>query len=109
MAKKRRQRRSAAEKAEIVREYKESGLSQVEFAKLWDISPGSLGNWVRESVNSESSGSEVRALVPVQVAPATSRVRGGIEIRLPSSVTVRIEPGFDEDTLQRALRVLRSC
>jgi hypothetical protein len=55
------------------------------------------------------------AFVPIEVAPDATPPRrprsSGVEIVLPSGQRVRVGPGFDEDTLRRALAVLegRPC
>ena len=106
MARERRRRRSDEEKEAIVHEFEQSGLSQREFADLWDIQRSLLGRWIREA--RRGGASEVRALVPVRVT-SPAKIGKGVEIRLQPQLSVHVDPGFDEETLRQVVRVLGSC
>ena len=70
MKKERRRNRSRAEREEILAEYVESGLSQVEFCLERGISVGTMGYWLRKAREFEEGVEEPAAsggFVEVQV------------------------------------------
>jgi transposase-like protein len=112
----------------------ESGLSGVEYCRRHGLKPRSLYRWrrifsVADGVDalqdtpadtlgkagilgaSESAPvfAEVR-VAALQVAPdvAGRAANGGVEVVLSGARRLRVAPGFDSETLARAVRVLES-
>ncbi len=105
---KNRRRRTAEEKAAIVRRFKASGLSQEAFAKQIAVSGNSIGKWLRL----ERQGhllSEPQDLIPVRVTPSRSANAVPLEIVLKNGRTLRVPAGFDEQALVRVVTVLERC
>lgn len=86
-------RRSAAEIANLVAEYRESGLTQREYARQLGVSLASVGRWVRDRKQSRAGFASVRVQPETEVdAVVTVRWPSGMEVGLPLSlgaVTVR--------------------
>jgi hypothetical protein len=126
-------RRQAAEWAELIDQWRQSGLSLPAFCQRHGLSRGSMQNWVykpefkravedarREAqghVDEPPASAAVPAFLPVRVVQA---VAGGeasdrsgvvIVIVIEPGRRVVIGPGFDSETLRRVVAVLegRPC
>ena len=105
----------------ILDRWDRSGLSASAFAPLVGVSPWTLYAW-RQRVRDgrlASGGGDGRvpstAIVPafVEISAIAGHAAdhgdggaGRIEISLPRDITVRVAPGFDADTLRRAVEAI---
>ncbi len=116
--------------ADLVMEWKASGLSQKEFCRQRGISDRALNNWLykspyRERVarilaarSQETPHAETHRFLPVAVlgedratdAPKASKAPA-IEVVLRSGPRIAVTAGFDAETLRRVVEALevRSC
>jgi lambda repressor-like predicted transcriptional regulator len=116
--------------ADLVMEWKASGLSQKEFCRQRGISDRALNNWLykspyRERVarilaarSQETPHAETPRFLPVAVlgedratdAPKASKAPA-IEVVLRSGPRIAVTAGFDAETLRRVVEALevRSC
>jgi lambda repressor-like predicted transcriptional regulator len=109
--------------ADVVSEWRASGLSQMEFCRQRGISDRALNNWLYKSPYRErvarilaarSQGdahAETPRFLPVSVLAATratdaQAVCAAIEIVLPSGPRIAVTPGFDAETLRRVVAAL---
>lgn len=105
-------RRNAAQWAELVAKWKRSGLTAKKFGAREGVGPKSLTWWSWRLGKEQAPETAVPAFVPVHIverecAPmsATSPERH-VDILIDGCNTVRVLPGFDEQTLRRVLDVL---
>lgn len=108
-------RRSQREWARIIAAWERSRLSPAEFCKRRRLSPETFG-WWRWRLGKEAppAAGPVPEFVEVAVSAASAP---GVEprpvvIELPGAIVVRVERGFDEETLRRVVGVLgggRAC
>ncbi len=109
MPKRTRRRWSAEEKAEILRRFRDSGLSKEAFARTEGISGSGLGNWLRKERERGASESQP-ALVAVCVKPREASLdEGFLEIVVRGDRRIRVRPGFDETAVRRLVVVLEQC
>jgi len=124
-----RVRRSALDRARLIDEWRESGLSLPIFCARRGINRTTMACWIykpahqiaiEKARSQAASGAASReglappatapAFVPIKVAPKATPPRGpgpsGVEIVLSSGQRVRVGPGFDGDTLRRVVAVL---
>jgi hypothetical protein len=111
--------------ADVVTQWRASGLSQKEFCRRRGISDRALNNWLykspyRERVariltarSQDKLDAETLRFLPVAVLSATpdtdSRAScATIEIVLPSGPRIAVTPGFDAETLRRVVAVLEA-
>ena len=111
--------------ADLVSQWRGSGLSQKEFCRRRDISDRALNNWLYKSPYRErvtrilaarSQGkldAETARFLPVAVLSATpdtaSRAScATIEVVLKSGSRIAVTPGFDAQTLRRVVAALES-
>lgn len=129
-----RGRRSALDRARLIDEWRESGLSLPAFSARRGIKCTTMAGWIYKTAHRTAIETARReaaadaapravpppteaapAFVPVEVAPDAGPLRrpgaSGVVIVLSSGRRVRVAPGFDGDTLRRALAVLegRPC
>jgi hypothetical protein len=114
--------------ADVVSQWRASGLSQKEFCRRRDISDRALNNWLykspyRERVariltarSQDKIDAETPRFLPVAVLSATPETSSQascatIEVVLPSGSRIAVTPGFDAETLRRVVAVLeaRTC
>ena len=114
--------------ADVVSQWRASGLSQKEFCRRRDISDRALNNWLYKSPYRErvarilaarSQGkpdAETPRFLPVAVLGATRKTDSHdacatIEVVLKSGSRIAVTPGFDAETLRRVVAVLeaRTC
>lgn len=102
-------RRSQREWEEIVRAFERSGLSQGEFCKRRKLSTETFG-WWRWRLGKGAPPAETPEFVEVAVVGAAGC--RPVTIEFAGAVVVRVERGFDEETLRRVVAVLageRAC
>lgn len=104
---KRRRRWSRQEKADIVRRFIESGLTQQAFAETLDIHPNLLARWLRLAREGELPD-PTPVLLPVRI-PAPRPGATPLEVVLRNGRRVRVAVDFDEETLGRVIGVLEQC
>jgi len=114
--------------ADVVSQWRASGLSQKEFCRRRDISDRALNNWLYKSPYRERVArilaarsqakldAETPRFLPVAVLSATPVADSQascatIEVVLPSGPRIAVMPGFDAETLRRVVAVLeaRTC
>jgi lambda repressor-like predicted transcriptional regulator len=114
--------------ADVVSQWRASGLSQKEFCRRRDISDRALNNWLYKSPYRErvarilaarSQGkidAETPRFLPVAVLSATPEADSQascatIEVVLKSGPRIAVMPGFDAETLRRVVAALeaRTC
>jgi hypothetical protein len=107
-------KRTSAEWAKLVREWKVSGLTAREFSKRKGLNPQTL-SWWKWRLGAEVSSRKPAvpkppkraALVPVQVVAVDSRVSAETPVEVVlGEVVVRVRRGFDAGTLARVLDVV---
>ena len=114
--------------ADVVSQWRASGLSQKEFCRRRDVSDRALNNWLykspyRERVarilaarSQDKLDAQTPRFLPVAVLSATPEAdseasRATIEVVLKSGSRIAVTPGFDAETLRRVVAVLeaRTC
>ena len=123
-----RVRRSAAEKAALIDQWRQSGLSLPAFCAPRGVSAKTMSGWIHkpahraaiERARSEAVAAQVShqakpAFLPVRVTDARTRARtpgrAGLAIVIGAGRRVVVRPGFDAETLRRVVAVLedRPC
>jgi hypothetical protein len=99
----RRKRRSREQIAELVREFKSSGLTQRKFSENRGIALSEL----QRSLKIMCRASEPQ-LMAVQIE-AAERDDQALELRVGAGYRIKIGAGFCATTLRRLLEVLGSC
>jgi hypothetical protein len=118
-------RRTAAERAALIDEWRESGLSLPAFSRRRGVVLSTLRGWVYKPGRGPApaahrtgpaAGGEPATFLPVRVTdpppPQTDgQGRGGVEVILGPGRRVAVPPGFDPETLRRVVAVLegRPC
>lgn len=107
----RRTRRSASEWAQIVAEWKRSGLSGVTFAEEHDLCAASLYTWAKklQQRGTPKASSEFVAVDVVDEPALESVVRSGMELVTRSGRRIRIGSHVDRDVLAMVLEVAEQC
>ena len=108
-----RRRRSRAEVAQLVAEFRESGLSRGEFCRRHGLSLSTLNRYCRRRRDTESEVHRAARWVAVEVAsarpPAMSNAGSGLAVVLSSGRRIEIGRGFDADTLEQLVRLLEQA
>jgi hypothetical protein len=130
-----RVRRSAAERAALIDQWRASGLSLPAFCARRGLNAKTMSGWVykpahqsvietarREALtvgvaleSTTPSDRPQAAFLPIQLADAPTRAsasfRSDLEIVLASGPRIVVRPGFDPETLRRVVAVLegRPC
>lgn len=99
----RRKRRSREQIAELVQEFKSSGLTQRQFSENRGIALSEL----QRSLKIVRRASEPQ-LMPVQMGADEGAARG-LELMVGEGYRIKIETGFCARTLRRLLEVLDNC
>ena len=111
--------------ADVVSQWRASGLSQKEFCQRRDISDRALNNWLYKSPYRERVARilaarsqtkpdvETSRFLPVAVLKATRETDSHeacatIEVVLKSGSRIAVTPGFDTETLRRVVAALES-
>jgi hypothetical protein len=100
----RRKRRSREQIAELVREFKASGLTQRRFSENGGIALSVL----QRSLKIERRASEPKLMMAVQIE-ADERTAWALELMIGEGYRIKIGVGFCATTLRRLLEVLSSC
>jgi transcriptional regulator with XRE-family HTH domain len=114
--------------ADVVSQWRASGLSQKDFCQRLGISDRALNNWLYKSPYRERIArilaarsqakldAETPRFLPVAVLSATPETSSQapcatIEVVLKSGSRIAVTPGFDAETLRRVVAVLeaRTC
>jgi hypothetical protein len=101
-------RRSKAERAQVLGEYRASGLTQEKFAAQAGINVGTLRGWIykkRPAVGGEAPGhlAPVRIVGGARPGPPT---RGAVTVRWPQGIEVEIAVELDHTGIERLVRTL---
>jgi hypothetical protein len=116
-------RRNRAQITQILEEFRQSGLTQREFAESRDFAVSSLVFWLRQERlqgNAQAPAKEPSAPVPAWVQavpvpepeplprPAPSSQSKPFHLRLPNGLRLRIPADFDAASLRRLLKALEA-
>lgn len=93
----------AKRRAELVREYQESGLTQAEFARREGVKYPTFAHWVQRTRKKEAPGKPLVQFAQVRL-PTASAQPTPLEVRLPDGTIVRGNQAKDLAQLVRALR-----
>jgi transposase-like protein len=100
-----RRRRTAAERAQILEQYYQSGLTQKVFATQAGISGAALSSWLRQA-RTDSAGSQPQ-FVPVPNLLSTGRGSAAYRLQWPDGFTLEVVAGFAVSELSALLQVAR--
>jgi len=107
MTKKTRRRFNAEQRAEILRDYHQSGLSKEAFARQRGLHSSMLGNWLRKEKGADTSPP---SLIPVRVKPPESPAEPpSFEVVLRGGISIRVARGFDAELLRQLVDTLERC
>jgi hypothetical protein len=99
-----RLRLTAAQREQILGDYRASGLTQERFAARHRINVATLRNWLYKPALSEALPG---GLVPVQlVGPRPASARSAVTMRWPQGVELELAVDLDGDGVVRLLRDL---
>ena len=99
-----RWRWTPAERAQWVREYRASGLSQEKFAEQRQLNVGTLRSWIYKRA-AVAAGTGGFAAVQI-VGGRAQRGRGAVTVRWPHGVEVELAVDLDETATLRLMREL---
>lgn len=95
----------AAQRAEFVRAYYQSGLTQAQFAAREGLRYSTFAHWVQKSLKAAArSGAQQHAVQFAQVQLPASLHTSSLEVRLPDGTVVRGERAEEIARLLKALR-----
>jgi hypothetical protein len=103
----RRQRRTSAQIEQMLREFRDSGLSGRQFCGRQGLSPSMLYRYLRRTASDESGGGD--GLVAVELAsrkPVREAGSGGLAVVLTGGRRIAVSAGFDVITLRRLVQAL---
>jgi transposase-like protein len=101
-----RPRRTREQRAQILNDYHQSGLTQKAFAAQVGIGCSTLTSWLRKAERAGADGSEA-AFVPVpNLFPAANRTMP-YRIEFPRGLTVAVASGFQERELSALLQLVQ--
>lgn len=121
-----RVRRSTAEKAALIDQWRKSGLSLPAFCAPRGVNPKTMSGWIHkpayraaiDRARTEAAAAQVPdqakpVFLPVEIANAQARTpgRAGVAVVIGPGRRVVVAQGFDAETLRRVLAVLegRPC
>jgi hypothetical protein len=105
----RRQRRTSAQIEQMVREFRESGLTGRQFCLREGLSPSMLYRYLRRTAWSENGHGD--GLVAVELAsrkPAAEAGSCGLAVVLAGGRKISVSAGFDGLTLRRLVQALET-
>jgi transposase-like protein len=105
----RKRRLTRAEIQQIVNEFKNGDLTQVEFCQRHDLVLSTLGRYLRQE--RDSSEARQRGLVAVELAVKKLGAQPdgcGLSVMIGSGRRIVVESNFDAATLQRLIQVLEA-
>jgi len=100
-----RRRRTPAERAQILDQYHQSGLTQKLFAAQAGISYSALSSWLRQAA-AKSDGTK-RQFVAVPNLLPSSRGSAAYRLQWPDGVALEVGAGFAAPELGALLQVMR--
>jgi len=103
----RRQRRTSVQIEQMVREFRDSGLSGRQFCLREGLSPSMLYRYLRRTASGERGGGD--GLVAVELAsckPGLEAGGCGLAVVLAGGRRIAVSAGFDGVTLQRLVQAL---
>lgn len=111
------QRRTHAERAQLLRDYKASGQTQAAFARRAGINVGTLRGWIYKRPARLSASQGQGRLAPVRIVnePRSATLpivpsRGAVTVRLPRGVEVELAVTLDLAGVAQLVRELtQSC
>lgn len=86
-------RRSRDEWTRLVKESRESGMSQAAFCREQGVSVGARQYWIRKLREEGAESSESREIRLLPVDAVMPPAEEGVEVLLPSGVQLRFPPG----------------
>jgi hypothetical protein len=104
-----RQRRTSAQVEQMVRQFRDSGLSGRQFCQREGLSPSMLYRYLRRTASGESGGGD--GLVAVELAggkPGGEAGGGGLAVVLAGGRRIAVSAGFDQVTLRRLVQALET-
>jgi transposase-like protein len=100
-----RRRRTPAERAQILDQYHQSGLTQKVFATQAGISCSALSSWLRRALTNADSNQP--QFVPVPNLLSTGRATATYRLQWPDGFTLEVIAGFAAAELSALLQVVR--
>lgn len=97
--------RTAAQRAQILNDYRQSGLTQKAFAAQVGIGYSTLALWHRKATAGESVVSPT--FIPVPNLLPAARAATVYRLQFPRGLTVEVAPGFDAEELSALLQVVQ--
>lgn len=101
-------RRSPSEMAPLLERYRQSGLTQQQFAEREGIKPSTLAYWLYRAKRRPKTSAASQWLA-VDVKPAVPRTSGTYHIEWPDGLSLRLESGFPVEEARQLLNLLRPC
>ena len=100
-----RRRRTPAERAQILDQYHQSGLTQKVFAAQVGLSCSALNSWLRRAHTNDESNRPQFVAVPNLLA--TGRGSAAYRLQWPDGFTLEVVAGFAASELSVLLQVVR--
>ena len=100
-----RRRRTPAERAQILEQYHQSGLTQKVFAAQAGISYSALNSWLRRAHTNDESNRPQFVAVPNLLA--TGPGSAAYRLQWPDGFTLEVVAGFAAPELSALLQVVR--
>jgi DNA-binding transcriptional regulator YiaG len=106
----RREPRSPSERAQLLTEYRASGLTQEQFAARAGLKIGTLRAWIYKKRPAVSPAGGYFAPVRIVDEPAVAKAPGTVTVRWPQGMEVAIAVPLDESGALRLVReILAPC
>jgi hypothetical protein len=97
--------RTAIQRAQILTDYRCSGLTQKAFAAQAGIGHSTLTLWLRKATAGESAVSPT--FIPVPNLLPTPRATATYRLQFPRGLAVEVAPGFDAEELSALLEMVQ--
>lgn len=96
---------------ETIEEWKQSGLSPLDFCKARGLSPNTLNGWQKRlnSTHKQERKLKSKNFLPVNVVPGNSGRSPVIEVQLRNGVVVRFREEIADETLARILETINDA
>jgi len=103
-----RRRWTRAKRAQVLQEYRASGLTQEKFAEQAGLRIGTLRAWIYKQPT--AGGDAPGGFAPVRIVdrsgPSTMTTRGAVTVRWPQGIEVEIAVDLDGAGVERLVREL---